>query len=670
MRLFDNSTRWVRGTAPGPAHTVPLSEVLAAARHNRDLHRSWQGRAAEIEEAIQNAREYLREIQHDDGHWCGQIDGCTILESEYMLMMRFLDRWDDASVARAGEFIRRDQRPDGGWAIHPDGPPDVSTSVKSYFVLKLLGDPADAPHMAEARRCIRSLGGLEAVNSFTKIYLAIFGQWSWEDCPAIPPEIILLPESSYFSIYQMSSWTRVMVVPLSVIWTFRPIKEVPGELGLDELRVGERRIVGSRSLRRRGWERFFVLMDRTLKLADRFPFKPWRKRALEEAEAWILDRMDLTDGIGAIFPPIINSIFALRCLGYDKEHPRIQQQLDALESLKIEDEETVAIQPCVGAVWDTSLALRTCLEVAESPSEVRLQRAAEWLLEREVRYSGDWRVNCPEGTPGGWYFQYQNHFNPDCDDTAQVLTDLARVRLTDPKLEEAARGARRRGLKWLLAMQNDDGGWAAFDKNCDNEILTYVPFADHNAMLDPSCEDITGRVLEALAHHGMDLDDEPVKRAVRFLRRRQTREGAWFGRWGCNYIYGTSLALKGLSAVGEDLRLPRYRRTSDWLMSRQNTDGGWGESLESYELPSLRGRGPSTATQTAWALLALFALGDFRSASVLRGVDYLLDTRTPEGVWCDDHWTGTGFPKVFYLRYHLYDKYFPPLALSTFLRHV
>ncbi|HMK91581.1 MAG TPA: squalene--hopene cyclase, partial [Thermoleophilia bacterium] len=544
---------------------------------------------------------------------------------------------------------------------------EVSASVKAYFVLKLAGDALDAPHMRLASERIRELGGVEACNSFTRIYLAIFGQCRWEDCPAVPPELVLLPDWAPFNIYKMSSWSRAIVVPLSVIWAHRPLVPPAAGAGIEELHVPRRAAASpKRSLRERAWRRFFAMANALLWGLEKAGARPLRRRALAACERWIHERLELSDGLGAIFPPIINTLIAFRCLGYAPDDPRVRRQERELERLEIEEDGAVHVEPCLSPVWDTALAIVALAESGLAPEHPALQAAARWLLDKEVTRVGDWRRANPDGPVGGWFFEYANEFYPDTDDTAEVLSALTRVRLPAAAGEERRRKAVARGQAWLLSMQNRDGGWGAFDLGCDSEVLTFVPFADHNAMIDPSCEDITGRSIEAFASLGMAPEAPEMRRAVGFLRAKQDADGTWYGRWGCNYIYGTWLALRGLRHVDEDLRAPRYRRTLDWLRRHQNPDGGWGELPLSYDDPSTKGRGPTTPSQTAWALMGLLAAGDHSSESVRRGIDYLLRTQREDGTWHDEYWTGTGFPKVFYLKYHLYALYFPLWALSLY----
>ncbi len=616
--------------------------------------------------AIAAAQRWLLDAQAPDGHWCGELEGDTILESEYVLVFHFLDRLSDPRVAKLAAYLRRQQLPNGGWAIYPGGPPEVSASVKAYLALKLAGDPPGAPHMARARARILELGGVEACNSFTKLYLAICGEYDWRRCPAVPPEMVLLPRWFYFNLAEISSWSRGIVVPLSIIWALRPSRPLPEraripELAAPPLAAAAVPLTG----KSRAWRAFFDALDRGVKLTERLPVKPLRRLALDRAEAWTLERLAESDGLGAIFPPIVNTIFALVARGYPADHPAVAGQIAELARLEIDDGEALRLQPCFSAVWDTALAVTGLAGSGAPADDPALVAAGEWLLANEVRQLGDWSAKVPGAAPSGWAFEYRNAFYPDCDDTAAVLTALSYL----PSARRAeGSGAVERGLAWLLAMQNEDGGWGAFDRGCDREVLTHVPFADHNALLDPSTADVTGRALESLARLGLGRGAPPVERAIAFLRSQQEADGAWYGRWGVNYIYGTWLALRGLSRFGDISGEPWCARAVAWLVAHQNADGGWGESPRSYDEPELRGIGDSTAAQTSWALLALCAAGQAASPlgreAIERGVQHLLSTQRPDGRWIDAPWTGTGFPRVFYLRYHLYATYFPLMALA------
>src|SRR5262245_9771224 len=440
-----------------------------------------------VRNAVSAAQRYLLSIQHADGHWCGELEGDTILESEYMLTLHFLDRGAEPRMRKAAEYIRRKQLPGGGWPNYEGGPPDVSVSVKAYFALKLVGDSPDAPHMAQAREVILRLGGIEATNSFTRIYLAVFGQWDWDACPAVPPELVLLPDWFPFTLDKISSWSRTIVVPLGIMWAKKPFCAVPARAQISELRTGAappRR--KSRNLKERFWGVFFRTVDRGLKLAEAAKWTPWRRRALDVSERWIHDRLIASDGLGAIFPPIINTIMAFRCLGYRLDDPRLLAQERELEKLELEDEETLRVQPCFSPVWDTAIAAPALVASGLSPDDPALGRATRWLLDHEVKQVGDWKRRAPDAPVGGWYFEYANEFYPDTDDTAEVLTSLSKTRFPTEEEERARKDAIERGRRWLLGMQNDDGGWGAFDRECTNEVWTFIPFADHNAMIDPS----------------------------------------------------------------------------------------------------------------------------------------------------------------------------------------
>lgn len=622
--------------------------------------------------AIESARQFLCSLQQEDGHWCAELEGDTILESEYVMLMHYIGRTEDPKVRKAANYLRMKQDEHGGWSSYPGGPPDVSASVKNYFVLKLVGDDPEAEHMRRAREVIHRLGGIEACNSFTKAYLAVFQQYPWSRCPAVPPEIILLPTWFYFNVYEMSSWSRAIFVPLSIIWAHKPVCAVPDHAGISELFVDRGPAAApthDRSNAERIWRTFFHTVDRSLKVAEEYRVRPLRKIALERAKAWIIDRLEHSDGLGAIFPPIVNSVYAFHCLGHDLDDPLILKQLEEIEKLEIEEEDTLRLQPCFSPVWDTVLTMNAMLAAEIPGDDPDLLEAAEWVLDKEVRRPGDWQVKMQGVEPGGWYFEYANEFYPDCDDTAEALVALSKIRFPDAELEARRLDALRRAVRWQAGMQNRDGGWAAFDKDCDKDFLQYVPFADHNAMLDPSTVDITSRSIVALSHHGYTRVDPVIQNGVDFIYRHQEKDGSWYGRWGCNYLYGTWLALWALSHVGETPHDPRIERATEWIRARQNEDGGWGETMASYDDPTTKGTGHSTASQTAWALLGLLAAGD-TSEVVHRGVEYLLKHQHPDGSWRDEYWTGTGFPKVFYLRYHLYATYFPLEALGTYRRVV
>jgi squalene-hopene/tetraprenyl-beta-curcumene cyclase len=627
---------------------------------------------------------WLLDRQQPDGHWCGELEGDTILESEYILLLAWLGREQSAIARKCAAFIVEKQLPTGGWAMYPGGKLEISGSVKAYFALKLTGHDPREPDMRKARHAIRAAGGAEAVNSFTRFYLALLGQMSYDHCPAVPPELMLLPTWSPINIYRMSAWSRTIVVPLSIMWAHRPKRTLPAELGIRELFVREEqhwpelRCPGlSQESGWLSWESFFRRADVALKWFEsrRWPARlGLRERSLAAAERWMTTRFAHSDGLGAIFPPIIWSIVALKCLGYRDDSAELRYNFDQLDALTIEEERTARLQPCLSPVWDTALALRALRASGEVPDQAAVKRATDWLLEKEVTRRGDWGTYVA-APAGGWCFEYHNEFYPDVDDTAMVLISLAgsvaskgdrEQGTADSKIARRVAAAGERGRRWVLAMQNRDGGWGAFDRDNDAEFLCRVPFADHNAMIDPSTPDLTGRAIESLNLWGAKPDDPAMERAVAYLRGTQEHDGSWQGRWGVNFIYGTWQALVGLAAAGVPHEDPVIRRGANWLLAHQHACGGWGECPDSYEEPEKRGQGPITPSQTAWALLGLIAAGFANDKAVERGVYYLLDTQRPDGGWDEEEFTGTGFPRVFYLRYHYYPMYFPLLALSQF----
>ncbi|OFV92199.1 MAG: squalene--hopene cyclase [Acidobacteria bacterium RIFCSPLOWO2_02_FULL_61_28] len=625
---------------------------------------------AAIPEAIRAATNCLLRLQDTEGFWLGELEADSSLEADAILLDYFLGDPHPERVRKLANTLREEQLPEGGWSLYPGGRPNVNLTVKAYYAMRLAGLAKTDPALRKAEEMARQLGGIEATNSFTRIYLCLFGQYDWRDVPAIPPEIVLLPSFAYINIYEVSSWSRAILVPLSIIYAFQPVRKPPAGAHL------RRWFRGTRS-RPRGfvppnaplysWKTLFHTAfhtaDRTLSVLEQKKWTPLRGKALQTAEQWILDHLEGSDGLGAIYPAMMNCIMALNCLGYDREDPVFARQVAEFWKLAIEEKETIRMQPCFSPVWDTALAIFAAAESGLGPTQPALCRAAEWLISRQVLRPGDWKVKNPKGEPGGWAFEFANDPFPDVDDTAMVLLALSRVRLPDLARQQFSI---RRGLEWLLSMQSSDGGWASFEVDVTKSILCHVPYADHNAMLDPSAADITGRVLEMLGTMGYDAQFPPVRSAIEFLQRQQEPDGSWYGRWGVNYLYGTCFALRGLAAVGVDMREGFCLRAAEWIRSYQNPDGGWGESCDSYDTPDLRGLGPSTASQTAWALLGLLATGDFDSDSVRRGIQFLLETQKPSGRWEEQDFTGTGFPSVFYLKYHLYSLYFPLLALSDY----
>ena len=606
-----------------------------------------------IDLVIERAQGWFEREQYPEGYWWAELESNATMDAEYLLLTHFLGARNEGHWRGVAQDIRNYQRDDGSWAMYHGAPGDLSTSIECYFALKLAGDPADAPHLARARAFIRERGGIARARTFTRIWLALFGQWSWDELPVMPPELMLLPASAPFSIYRFSSWARGTIVPLLLLMNDRPVRPVPTGARLDELRVPD----AAPRPPRDGIDRLFRAIDTALRGYRRLPFHPFRQRARKAAEQWILAHQEADGSWGGIQPPWVYSLMALSALGHPLDHPALRKGLEGMHDrwMLHHADGRVRVQACLSPVWDTGLSLLALLESGVEPSASMVERAARWLLREEIRVPGDWCVQVQGVEPSGWAFEFENDLYPDVDDTAVVVLALRELGMG----EEAV----RRGLAWIDGMQSEGGGWGAFDKECNNEVFTFIPFADHNAMIDPSCEDITGRTLEALIGLGFSREDPAVRGAIRFLHETQDFSGTWYGRWGCNYIYGTFLALRGLAAVDET---GGFERAARWMMEKQNPDGGWGELQHSYDDPMLKGIGPSTPSQTAWALLALIAADKNDCDAVRRGVEYLLRNQRADGSWFDETWTATGFPKVFYLRYHLYATYFPLWALSEY----
>ena len=669
--------------------------------------------------AIGRTRDWLLEQQHEEGYWVGELEGDTILESEYILLLAYLGRERTDEARLAANYILQQQLPGGGWASYPGGPLEISGSVKAYFSLKLTGHSPEADDMVRAREAILRAGGAEKVNSFTRYYLALLGVISYEQCPAVPPELILIPRWMPFNIYEMSSWSRTILIPLSLLWACRPVHKLAPEHGIDELfhNAPEKLPVSMEKpdalddLRHRtliDWDKLFRRVDLAIKFLERWHIKPLRPLAVRRAADWMLRRFEKSDGLGAIFPPIIWSVVVLKCLGYDEESAQVQTALKELRALQIREGDTIRLEPCKSPVWDTAISTIALREAGVPWDHPSVRRSAAWLLSKEVRSRGDWSERLPKQSPGGWYFEFNNEFYPDTDDTSMVVMALSRclperkrqkfsadflldewspheadrdvssvVAFRASSTEDASRDVEAatpilnaiwRGARWVLAMQSRNGGWGAFDADNDRELFTRVPFADHNAMIDPPTADITARILEMFADLNTPQDHPAIRRAIEFVWNDQQDDYSWYGRWGVNYIYGTWQCLVGMTRIGVSDGDPRIRCAANWLKAHQQECGGWGESPDSYEDPKLRGRGPATASQTAWALLGLLAAGEAHSEAVRRGVQYLLDTQNGDGTWDEPWFTGTGFPRVFYLRYHLYRIYFPLMALARYER--
>jgi squalene-hopene/tetraprenyl-beta-curcumene cyclase len=635
---------------------TPVSPAPAAWREQ-----DW---AERLENSIESGANHLLSLQYKEGFWLGELEADTTLESDYIYYLFVLGKADPERIAKLANYVRRRQLADGGWSIYPGGPSELNATTKAYFALKLAGDLTSAPHMVRARETVHRFGGLEHTNSYVRFYLALVGAVGWELVPAIPPELMLLPNWFYINIYEFSSWTRGIVIPMMILCALRPDWRLPERAQVDELFKDPTRKKAAFDWSKQlvSWRNFFLALDRGLKLYEKLPWKPLRQRALREAKTWMLDHIERTEGLAAIYPAMMNSIFALVAMGHGPDDPLTYREMKEFSRFEIEDGDTLRLQPCVSPVWDTCIAMVSLEEAGVPPDDPALVQAADWILSKQILGPGDWQVKNKDAAPGGWAFEFRNDHYPDVDDTAFVLMALQRVKFPDEKRMEAAI---RRGIQWLLSMQNRDGGWGAFDRDNDRKFLCNIPFADHNAMIDPSTADVTARVLECLGRFGWPADHKAVGKGVEFLLKDQCKDGSWFGRWGVNYVYGTSGVLRALETVS--LTAQDYcRKAVAWLHTVQKPDGSFGESLQSYHAHTFKGQGASTPSQTAWGLIGLLAGSDVGDPAVTKAVSYLLRQQNEDGSWSESDFTGTGFPCVFYLKYHLYRNSFPVYALARY----
>ena len=648
-----------------------------------------------VDQAIRRSHGYFRGSQYPEGYWWGELESNATMEAEYLMLSHFLGRADQERWSKLVNHILSKQRDDGSWGQYYEAPGDLSTSVECYFALKLAGWSADSEPLRRARRFILSRGGVPGTRVFTKIWLALFGQWDWRGTPKMPPEMIFLPSWLPFSIYKFSSWARATIVPMLIILTNRPSCPVPEAANVDELYPqprGETDYSLPGPTGGWGWARLLHRVDQAVGIYQRLPVHPFRGRAERKIIEWILSHQEADGCWGGIQPPWVYSLIALHHLGFPPDHPAIERGFAGFEDYAIEDEDTVTVQACVSPVWDTCLAQLALLESGVAPGDPMVRRSTNWLLDRQILDSGDWQVNARHAEPGGWAFEWHNKHYPDIDDTAEVIMALAAARL-EPDGDERRLVAIERGVTWLSALQCKNGGWAAFDKDNDSEYLSKLPFSDFGEALDPPSADVTAHIVEMFGKLGYAMDFPPVRRGYDYIRSEQEEDGSWFGRWGANYIYGVGAVLPALAAVGEDTGQPYVRRAVDWLLARQNTDGGWGETCGSYVDPRLRGVGPSTASQSAWALLALLAAGEADSSAARRGIGFLVDTQNEDGCWDEPYFTGTGFPGYgiggrllsppvpgasghqgldmpagFMINYDMYRKYWPLLALGRYAK--
>ncbi|GAY11560.1 squalene--hopene cyclase [Pseudonocardia sp. N23] len=605
---------------------------------------------------------FLRAGRHPDGWWQGELETNVTMDAEDLLLREFLGIRTDTETLEAARWIRSRQRADGSWATFQDGPADLSTTIEAWVALRLAGDDPADPHMRSAQTFVRAEGGLERSRVFTRIWMALFGAWSWDELPDMPPELIFLPTWFPLNVYDWACWARQTVVPLTVVATLRPCRPLP--FGVDELRTGA---AAEPLAKPWTWTGAFQRLDRVLHAYSRRPLRGVRRLAMRRAAEWVLARQEADGSWGGIQPPWVYSLLALHLLGYPLDHPAVAAGIRGLDRFLVREETpegTVRrLEACQSPVWDTCLAVTALLDAGVPADDPDVLAATDWMLAEEIPdVRGDWSVRRPDLAPGGWAFEFDNDGYPDTDDTAEVVLALRRVTHPDP---QRLRAAVDRGVAWTIGMQSRDGGWGAFDADNTRVLVTKLPFCDFGAVIDPPSADVTAHVVEMMAAEGLAATEE-CRRGVDWLLAAQERDGSWFGRWGANHVYGTGGVVPALVAAGIDADAPPVRRAVGWLERHQNDDGGWGEDLRSYEDPSWIGRGASTPSQTAWALLALLAAGE-SSDAVERGVRYLVDTQLPDGSWEETLYTGTGFPGAFYIRYHLYRMVFPISALGRYV---
>ncbi len=618
--------------------------------------------ASKLDRSVSRAVRGLLDRQKEDGHWVFVLEADATIPAEYILLKHFLDEVDAQKQARLASYIRSIQADHGGWPLWHDGPFDISASVKGYWALKAAGDPIDAPHMERARAAILAHGGAARTNVFTRTLLALFQQVPWRACPVMPIEIMILPRWFPFHLEKISYWSRTVIVPLLVLMAVKPKPRL--KIDIPELFVEPPQAVRDWHPRkdRSFWGSFFRGLDKVLQVVEpHFPAKT-RKRSIDRAVAWVTERLNGEDGLGAIYPAMANSVLMYECLGYPKDDPNLVIAKQSIEKLLASDGETFYCQPCVSPIWDTGLACHALIESGDPEAIAKAKRGLSWLRERQILdVKGDWVARRPDLKPGGWAFQYANAHYPDLDDTAVVAMALDRSQ--DARFDQSV----RRATEWVEGMQSKNGGWAAFEVDNEHYYLNHIPFADHGALLDPPTVDVTARCVGMLAQLGRTKEDPAVARAIDYLRREQEADGSWYGRWGTNYIYGTWSALCALNAVGIEHSAPEIRRAVDWLLAQQHPDGGWGEGGESYYAGVAKSpKVVSTASQTAWAVLGLMAAGEVDNPAVARGVDFLTRTQNDEGLWDEQSYTAVGFPRVFYLRYHGYRAFFPLWAVSRY----
>jgi squalene-hopene/tetraprenyl-beta-curcumene cyclase len=620
-----------------------------------------------LELAIAASQQHLLNRQYPEGYWWAELESNATITSEVVLLHKLWGTDANYPMAKAETYLRQLQNAQGAWELYIGDGGEVSVSVEAYMALRLLGVSAADPALLKAKDFIRSRGGITNTRIFTKLHLALIGCYEWQGLPSLPAWIMLLPDFSPFNVYELSSWARESTVPLFIVMDKKPVFKVSPAISLDELYV-EGRDRASFELPRTGdWTDLFIGLDGAFKLAEQFNAIPFREEGLKAAERWILERQEPTGDWGGIIPPMLNALLMMRTLNYDINEPAVQRGFAAVERFAVETDEIYWIQPCVSPVWDTALVVRALAESGLARDHPLLVKAGQWLLDHQILDYGDWAVKNRTGQPGGWAFEFINNFYPDVDDTAVVVMALQEVNLPNEVVKQAAIN---RAVQWVASMQCRPGGWAAFDIDNDQDWLNWIPYGDLKAMIDPNTADVTARVLEMVGRCDVTTGKQSVERALKYLIDEQEPEGCWFGRWGVNYIYGTSGVLAALSLVAPKRFTTQICQAAAWLVSCQNPDGGWGETCKSYDDPSLKGQGPSTPSQTAWALMGLLAAGEateeYAQNAIERGIQHLLETQKPDGSWDEPYYTGTGFPGHFYLRYNLYYQHFPLTALARY----
>ncbi|MBD2252249.1 squalene--hopene cyclase [Nostoc parmelioides] len=620
-----------------------------------------------IAEAIAASQKYLLSLQNPAGYWWAELESNVTITAEVVLLHKIWGTDKTLPLHKVEAYLRSQQKQHGGWELFYGDGGELSTSVEAYMALKLLGVPATDPAMIQARDFILQRGGISKTRIFTKFHLALIGCYNWRGLPSLPAWVMLLPNQFPVNIYEMSSWARSSTVPLLIVFDQKPVYQVNPTITLDELYAEGVENVRYELPRSGDWTDLFLTLDEGFKLAESFNFIPFREEGIKAAEKWIIERQEATGDWGGIIPAMLNSMLALRALGYDTNDPIVERGLQAIDNFAIETADCYRVQPCVSPVWDTAWVIRALIDSGIAPDHPAIVKAGEWLLQKQILDYGDWNVKNRQGKPGAWAFEFENRFYPDVDDTAVVVMALHAAKLPHEQLKQKACD---RALQWVASMQCKPGGWAAFDIDNDQDWLNSVPYGDLKAMIDPNTADVTARVIEMLGACNLSIDSHDLERALTYLLNEQEKEGCWFGRWGVNYIYGTSGVLCALTLINPQNYQRHIQQGATWLVGCQNPDGGWGETCFSYNDPSLKGQGDSTPSQTAWALIGLIAAGEatgnFAHDAIERGIHHLVSTQQPDGSWFEAYFTGTGFPCHFYLKYHYYQQYFPLIALGRY----